>query len=79
MDHPGSYEPYHYAYRLPLDLFQSLSLQLKKPVEAEDEVVKAEKVRKQDASLQYKRSFFVRMVSDPKIYNPKIVRSLPCK
>ncbi|XP_045118085.1 aromatic-L-amino-acid decarboxylase-like isoform X1 [Portunus trituberculatus] len=51
--------------------------QLKKPVEAEDEVVKAEKVRKQDASLQYKRSFFVRMVSDPKIYNPKIVRSLP--
>ncbi|KAK8401832.1 hypothetical protein O3P69_001142 [Scylla paramamosain] len=51
--------------------------QLKKPVEAEEEVVKAERVRKQDASLQYKRSFFVRMVSDPKIYNPKIVRSLP--
>ena len=25
-------------------------------------------------SLQYKRSFFVRMVSDPKIYNPKIVK-----
>ena len=23
--------------------------------------------------LKYKRSFFVRMVSDPKIYNPKIV------
>lgn len=23
--------------------------------------------------LEYKRSFFVRMVSDPKIYNPKIV------
>ena len=23
-------------------------------------------------TLQYKRSFFVRMVSDPKIYNPKI-------
>ena len=23
--------------------------------------------------LQYKRSFFVRMVSDPKIYNPKIM------
>lgn len=30
-----------------------------------------------DASLKYKRSFFVRMVSDPKIYNPKIVHSLP--
>ncbi|CAG0917475.1 unnamed protein product, partial [Notodromas monacha] len=26
--------------------------------------------------LKYKRSFFVRMVSDPKIYNPKIIRSL---
>ena len=25
-------------------------------------------------TLQYKRSFFVRMVSDPKIYNPKIVK-----
>lgn len=27
-------------------------------------------------SLRYKRSFFVRMVSDPKLYNPKIVRAL---
>ena len=26
-----------------------------------------------DKDLKYKRSFFVRMVSDPKIYNPKIV------
>lgn len=26
-----------------------------------------------ESDLQYKRSFFVRMVSDPKIYNPKIV------
>lgn len=33
--------------------------------------------RKNKKSLKYKRSFFVRMVSDPKIYNPKIVRSLP--
>ncbi|XP_037793821.1 LOW QUALITY PROTEIN: aromatic-L-amino-acid decarboxylase-like [Penaeus monodon] len=33
--------------------------------------------RKNKKSLRYKRSFFVRMVSDPKIYNPKIVRSLP--
>ncbi|XP_045623400.1 aromatic-L-amino-acid decarboxylase [Procambarus clarkii] len=32
---------------------------------------------KNKKSLRYKRSFFVRMVSDPKIYNPKIVRSLP--
>lgn len=27
-------------------------------------------------SLRYRRSFFVRMVSDPKLYNPKIVRAL---
>ena len=30
----------------------------------------ADKTKK---SLAYKRSFFVRMVSDPKLYNPKIV------
>lgn len=33
--------------------------------------------RKTRRSLRYKRSFFVRMVSDPKIYNPSVVRSLP--
>lgn len=32
--------------------------------------------RKKD-DLAYRRSFFVRMVSDPKIYNPKIARSSP--
>lgn len=32
--------------------------------------------RKKKMSLRYKRSFFVRMVSDPKLYNPKIVRAL---
>lgn len=31
--------------------------------------------RKKKMSLRYKRSFFVRMVSDPKLYNPKIVRA----
>lgn len=30
--------------------------------------------RKKKMSLRYKRSFFVRMVSDPKLYNPKIVK-----
>jgi len=35
--------------------------------------------RKNRRSLRYKRGFFVRMVSDPKIYNPKIVRSLSGK
>ncbi|KAL0268429.1 UNVERIFIED_CONTAM: hypothetical protein PYX00_010382 [Menopon gallinae] len=33
--------------------------------------------RKRKETLAYKRSFFVRMVSDPKIYNPKIAKSLP--
>lgn len=26
-----------------------------------------------ESELKYKRSFFVRMVSDPKLYNPKIL------
>ncbi|EJW85592.1 hypothetical protein WUBG_03498 [Wuchereria bancrofti] len=32
--------------------------------------------RKEKATLSQKRSFLVRMVSDPKCYNPKIVRHL---
>lgn len=32
--------------------------------------------RRKKTSLRYKRSFFVRMVSDPKLYNPKIVKAL---
>jgi aromatic-L-amino-acid decarboxylase len=42
--------------------------------EAVDEVFMLDRKRKM--SLRYKRSFFVRMVSDPKLYNPKIVRAL---
>lgn len=42
--------------------------------ESVDEVFLLERKRKH--SLKYKRSFFVRMVSDPKLYNPKIVRAL---
>lgn len=33
--------------------------------------------RKKTDDLAHRRSFFVRMVSDPKIYNPKIARSSP--
>lgn len=33
--------------------------------------------RKRKENLAYKRSFFVRMVSDPKLYNPKIAKALP--
>lgn len=42
--------------------------------ESVDEVVVLD--RKKKMSLRYKRSFFVRMVSDPKLYNPKIVKAL---
>ncbi|XP_074026533.1 tyrosine decarboxylase 2 isoform X1 [Leptinotarsa decemlineata] len=33
--------------------------------------------RKKKETLAHKRSFFVRMVSDPKIYNPSIAKSMP--
>lgn len=33
--------------------------------------------RKKKQTLAHKRSFFVRMVSDPKIYNPSIAKSIP--
>ena len=42
--------------------------------EGADEVLLLD--RKKNRSLRYKRSFFVRMVSDPKLYNPKIVNNL---
>lgn len=42
--------------------------------ESVDEVVVLD--RKKKMSLRYKRSFFVRMVSDPKLYNPKIVKAM---
>jgi TDC-1 protein (fragment) len=42
--------------------------------ESADEVLLLD--RKKNRSLRYKRSFFVRMVSDPKLYNPKIVNNL---
>ncbi|KAK9501431.1 hypothetical protein O3M35_012154 [Rhynocoris fuscipes] len=50
--------------------------QLEKEQEAADEVFELLE-RKRKETLAYKRSFFVRMVSDPKIYNPKIAKSLP--
>lgn len=40
--------------------------------EATDQIETIEEKSKKN--LKYKRSFFVRMVSDPKIYNPKIVK-----
>ncbi|XP_054159874.1 tyrosine decarboxylase-like [Oppia nitens] len=68
------------------DLFEMMEMDTKvrKAVEeeqkenAEDEAVDEVFMldRKRKMSLRYKRSFFVRMVSDPKLYNPKIVRAL---
>lgn len=34
--------------------------------------------RKRAHTLAQKRSFFVRMVSDPKIYNPSVAKAMPC-
>ncbi|CAH1404258.1 unnamed protein product [Nezara viridula] len=48
---------------------------LEKEQENADEVFELADRKKKEA-LAYKRSFFVRMVSDPKIYNPKIAKSL---
>lgn len=36
-----------------------------------------ERARRQKAALAHKRSFFVRMVSDPKLYNPAINKTPP--
>lgn len=38
-----------------------------------EDVLKAME-KKSSEALKHKRSFFVRMVSDPKLYNPKIVK-----
>ena len=51
-----------------------------KAYEDEEEKEKQDILQKLDEksqqSLRNKRSFFVRMVSDPKIYNPKIVEGI---
>ncbi|KAI5744570.1 hypothetical protein M8J76_003428 [Diaphorina citri] len=44
--------------------------------EQNDEVFELQERKRKD-DLAYKRSFFVRMVSDPKIYNPKIAVATP--
>ncbi|XP_039296433.1 tyrosine decarboxylase [Nilaparvata lugens] len=56
------------------ELLQSLNIE--KEQENSDEVFELERKRRENL-LAYKRSFFVRMVSDPKIYNPKIAKTLP--
>ena len=47
--------------------------------EEKEDVFKEKLEAKSKKSLAYKRSFFVRMVSDPKLYNPKIVPTKSCE
>ncbi|EEC03137.1 aromatic amino acid decarboxylase, putative, partial [Ixodes scapularis] len=68
--HPGRTDLASVTSFASLNLLRGVA-QLKE--ESVDEVFLLD--RKQH-SLRYKRSFFVRMVSDPKLYNPKIVRAL---
>lgn len=76
-----------HAYRViaqfATDLYEIIEMERKKNREEQkenDENEAADEVfmldRKRQMSLRYKRSFFVRMVSDPKLYNPKIVKAL---
>ena len=62
---------------IPLALFKGVERTIMKVFDEVDlEKERQDMVQKMEAknrkTLQYKRSFFVRMVSDPKIYNPKI-------
>lgn len=76
-----------HAYRViaqfATDLYEIMDMEQKnkqEPKDTTEEIEAADEVfmldRKRQMSLRYKRSFFVRMVSDPKLYNPKIVKSL---
>lgn len=62
-------EEEEYAARKPVEAKEEQ--QVREEDESVDEVFVLD--RKKKMSLRYKRSFFVRMVSDPKLYNPKIV------
>lgn len=61
-----------------IELFTCCITENNRPQEQNDEVFElADRRGKIDQDLAYKRSFFVRMVSDPKIYNPKIAVATP--
>lgn len=77
---------YEVISQLATDLFEILKLDPKSQIEEGEQKIEKEEDesvdevfmldRKKKMSLRYKRSFFVRMVSDPKLYNPKIVKAL---
>ena len=62
-------------HTLSLYLISTLSPQALKEVKVNG--AESDLAKKNREALKHKRSFFVRMVSDPKLYNPKIVKTLP--
>ncbi|KAK9873184.1 hypothetical protein WA026_021417 [Henosepilachna vigintioctopunctata] len=66
-------EDIHYAWEVITDFATDLLDSTKADKELQDKVHDLSQRQKKD--LAYKRSFFVRMVSDPKIYNPSIAAS----
>ncbi|CAH1099325.1 unnamed protein product [Psylliodes chrysocephalus] len=71
-------EDIDYAWEVIKEFAEELldSQSVEKERELHDEVFDLLE-RKKKETLAQKRSFFVRMVSDPKIYNPSIAKSLP--
>ena len=79
--HEDIVHAYNVISQFASDLFEILNLEkdLQEPEKKEEDETADEVIvldRKKKTSLRYKRSFFVRMVSDPKLYNPKIVKTL---
>lgn len=66
-----------YAWKVITEFAEDLleTQEVEKEQETRDEVSEILD-RKKQQTLAYKRSFFVRMVSDPKIYNPSIAKTL---
>ncbi|KAK9695747.1 Pyridoxal-dependent decarboxylase conserved domain [Popillia japonica] len=66
-----------YAWKVIIEFAEDLleTQELEKDLEFRDEVADILDKKRQQ-TLAHKRSFFVRMVSDPKIYNPSIAKTL---
>ncbi|KAK6618265.1 Tyrosine decarboxylase [Polyplax serrata] len=74
--HNATDEDIEYAWQVITEISEEVLENYAFEKEPADEVTEMLD-RKKKETLAYKRSFFVRMVSDPKIYNPKIVKYLP--
>ncbi|KAI5710457.1 hypothetical protein M8J75_008764 [Diaphorina citri] len=64
------------AWKIIQEFANTIVAESIKEQEQNDEVFELQERKRKD-DLAYKRSFFVRMVSDPKIYNPKIAVATP--